>query len=125
MHDDQHDDECGEDIRNTGACRHGHAFPEPEGGCGRPGCEHDRGITPERAQGMLDGIKASHTCTEACTGTIVLGDGKTLTLTCPYTRLDVNSATDRKVIGTVYADIVRATMGSTFGAVVRTMGGAR
>lgn len=43
---DDHDDECAEDITNTGACRHGHAFRVPAEGCGRPGCtieDHEEG----------------------------------------------------------------------------------
>lgn len=38
MHD-EHDEQCAEEIAFTGACRHGHAFSEPPGGCGRPGCD--------------------------------------------------------------------------------------
>lgn len=38
----QHDDECNDEIANTGACKHGHAF---SGSCGRSGCslsgDHD------------------------------------------------------------------------------------
>lgn len=39
QHEDEevkHDDECADEIRYSGACRHGHAF---RGGCDRPGCQ--------------------------------------------------------------------------------------
>lgn len=71
-----------------------------------------RDITPEQAAGMLAGIRSQHSCTEACNATIRLGGpyGKVVTLACPWSRLDVNSLSDRGVIATVYADMVRSTM---------------
>lgn len=116
MNDVIHDDECAEMIRHSGACRHSHAF---DGDCDRQGCsrkagradDSDRGITVDMATGMLAAIKRFHECTEACDGVTVLGDGTRLVLTCPWSRLDVNVASDRKVIGTVYADMTFAAMG--------------
>jgi hypothetical protein len=67
-------------------------------------------ITPEQAEGMLKGIRSSHTCGEACTATVTLGDGKVLALTCPWERLDMADPSDRKVVATVYADMARAAM---------------
>lgn len=65
------------------------------------------------AKGMLAAIRRGHECTEACTGTVTLGDGKVVTLTCPWERLDVNNEQDRRIISTVYADEARAAMGAT------------
>jgi hypothetical protein len=67
-------------------------------------------LTPEQAAGMLKAIQSQHTCAEACTAKVTLGDGKVVQLTCPWTRLDVNSYVDRGVIATVYADMALAAM---------------
>lgn len=67
--------------------------------------------TVEEAEGMLAAIRATHTCTEACNGTTVLGDGKVLHLTCPWDRLDLNNEQDRRIVGGVYASEARAAMG--------------
>lgn len=60
--------------------------------------------TQERAAGMLEAIRASHTCGEACTAQVTLGDGTTRTLRCPYTVLDLNSEADRRTIQTLYVE---------------------
>ena len=66
--------------------------------------------TLEHAAGMLAGIKQGHQCTEACTGTTVLGDGKVLNLRCPWEQIDLDSESDRRIIGSVYAIEARAAM---------------
>lgn len=66
--------------------------------------------TREEAQGMLDAIKSTHTCTEACTGTTVLGDGKTLRLRCPWEQIDLDSPSDRRIVQGVYASEARRAM---------------
>jgi len=68
--------------------------------------------TIEHATGMLNAIKASHTCTEACTGTTGLGDGKVLTRRCPWEQIDLDSEVDRRIVGSVYAIEARAAMGA-------------
>lgn len=71
--------------------------------------------TPDRehAAGMLAAIKRGHVCTEACTSTVTLGDGKRMTLTCPYERLDLDSGVDRRIIGSIYAIEAKAAMGAS------------
>ena len=68
--------------------------------------------TPDRehAAGMLAAIKRGHECTEACTGSVALGDGKAITLTCPYERLDLDSGVDRRIIASIYAIEAKAAM---------------
>jgi hypothetical protein len=70
--------------------------------------------TIEHAEGMLAAIRATHTCTEACTGTVTLGDGKVVTLTCPWERigLDLDNEQSRRIVGGVYASEALAAMGS-------------
>lgn len=36
----EHDEECAEQVRYSGACRHGHAF---QGGCDRQDCPFSEG----------------------------------------------------------------------------------
>lgn len=66
--------------------------------------------TIEHAEGMLAAIRATHTCTEACTGTVTLGDGKVVTLTCPWERLDLRNGQDRRIVASVYASEARTAM---------------
>jgi len=71
---------------------------------------NDRGITVAEASGMLAALRRGHECTYACTGEVTLGDGATLTLTCPYERLDPEDPTDRRIIGSIYAIEARAAL---------------
>ena len=72
--------------------------------------------TREAAQGMLTALSRGHECTEACTGATTLGDGHVIQLTCPYKRLDVDSETDRRIIGSIYAIEARAALAQSGGA---------
>lgn len=73
--------------------------------------------TIEQAEGMLAGIKSQHACTEACTGTVTLGDGHVVTLTCPWQRLDMTSEADRRIVQTVYASEARRALHAAMGRV--------
>ena len=66
--------------------------------------------TIEHAAGMLAGIKQGHQCTEVCTGTTVLGDGKVLNLRCPWENIDLAKDADRRLVASVYAIEARAAM---------------
>jgi hypothetical protein len=68
--------------------------------------------TIEHAEGMLAGIKSTHTCGEACTASVRRGDGSTVQLACPYTRLDVLDEADRRIVQSIYAIEARAAMGA-------------
>jgi hypothetical protein len=68
--------------------------------------------TVEHAEGMLAALKRGHSCTEACTGTTVLGDGKVLQLRCPWEQIDLGTPTDRRIVASVYASEARAAMGA-------------
>jgi hypothetical protein len=76
--------------------------------------------TPSRetAAGMLAGLTAGHVCTEACTGTVTLGDGHVVHLTCPWSRMDLDDEAHRRIIQSVYAAEARRALASA-------MGGAR
>lgn len=66
--------------------------------------------TPDKAtaQGMLKSIRNSHKCGEACTATVTHGDGRVVTLRCPYSLLDVNAPVDRRIIQTIWVDEAQA-----------------
>jgi len=66
--------------------------------------------TREHAAGMLAALTATHTCGEACTATVMLGDGTIVTLRCPWKNLSLDSAADRLIIQTCYADVARAAL---------------
>lgn len=66
--------------------------------------------TQPEAEGMLTAIQRSHECTEACTGTVTLGDGHVVHLTCPWQRLDMTVEADRRIVGSVYASEARAAL---------------
>jgi len=67
-------------------------------------------IDRDSAVGMLTAIKRDHECTEACTGTVTLGDGKVVTLVCPWERLDMDVEADRRIVASVYAMEARAAL---------------
>ncbi len=64
----------------------------------------------ERATGMLEALKRSHTCTTACNGTAYIG-GQPLQLRCPYEQLDPTELVARRIIGALYADAALDAMG--------------
>lgn len=68
--------------------------------------------TREHAAGMLAAIQQGHECGEACTSMIRLGGpfGDLVKLKCPYKVLDLDSETDRRIIGSIYAIEARAAM---------------
>lgn len=67
--------------------------------------------TRDEAAGMLNAIKASHTCTVACTGVVTLGKGDSKNLRCPWEQIDLDNPADRRIVQGVYASEARAAMG--------------
>jgi hypothetical protein len=68
--------------------------------------------TPTRSEalGMLEALTASHRCGQACNGTVALGDGSHVQLSCPYDRLDLDNPADRRIVAGMYASEARAAM---------------